>query len=902
MPTQFDRVAAALADSFRLERELGQGGMATVYLAEDLKHRRKVAVKVLRPELAASLGPDRFFREIEVAAQLQHPHILPLFDSGASGRVAASAADDESAEFLWYAMPFVDGETLRDRLARTGELPVHDAIRILIEVADALAHAHQHGVAHRDIKPENILLSGRHALVSDFGVAKAVSEATGRQQLTTAGVALGTPAYMAPEQAAADPHLDHRVDIYALGVLGYELLTGQTPFSGRTPQETLAAHVMQTPEAVSRIRPGIAPSLEAIVMKCLAKRPADRFQSAEELVTALEPLATPSGGMTPTYTQPVAATTGVSATRRKPVAVALAAVVAVAAVAFWALRAGANSPDLTLTTTNRLTNAPGLEVLPALSPDGRFLAYTTVGLFTPKIVLQPTDGGRPVNVSENLPGVQMAPNWSPDGRRLVFASYDSVGASIITMPPTGGDMRRLYQVGYGGGRPLAPKWSPDGTRIAFEQDDSILVMGADGTDLRLLARVIDVHSLAWSPDGRWLAGVRGNADFAYAGPGFGNFAASTVFIIPVEGGMPVMVSDSTTLNVSPVWLPDANAILYLSSSGGGRDIYSQRIGRQGEAVGQPRRITTGLDAHSIALSRDGKELAYTKYTRDLNIWMVRIPESGSVTTDGAVPITRGNQASEIMRLSPDGKWLAYDSDLNGNADIFVVPAEGGAPRQLTDSPSDDLSPDWSPDGSTISFHSFRTGNRDVFTIKVDGSGLTQVTSDTLSDWYAIWGPDNNALAFSRGEYTNQELLEITRPSPSAPWGAPTRVAPSYASGATRDHTAYLLVDPESPPAVIAVPSGGGGLKRLAEFPDAQFVFWPRMSPTDSTLFVFLVEANGVPGYWAVDLTSGVKRKVVEFEAADPRTLRGPFDTDGKRLYFATGEHQGDIWVAKVDMK
>ena len=375
MTTQFDRVAAALADHFRLERELGQGGMATVYLAEDLKHRRKVAVKVLRPELAASLGPDRFFREIEVAAQLQHPHILPLFDSGASGRAAASAADDDSPEFLWYAMPFVDGETLRDRLARTGELPVHDAVRILIEVADALAHAHKHGVAHRDIKPENILLSGRHALVSDFGVAKAVSEATGRQQLTTAGVALGTPAYMAPEQAAADPHLDHRVDIYALGILAYELLTGRTPFSGRTPQETLAAHVMQTPEAVSRLRPGIAPSLEAIVMKCLAKRPADRFQSAEELVAALEPLATPSGGMTPTYTQPVTGVAPMATAGRKWAPLIAVAVIVVGAGGVLLARQGGSGPEVILTKTTRLTSAQGLEVLPAISPDGQFLAY-----------------------------------------------------------------------------------------------------------------------------------------------------------------------------------------------------------------------------------------------------------------------------------------------------------------------------------------------------------------------------------------------------------------------------------------------------------------------------------------------------------------------------------------------
>jgi serine/threonine protein kinase len=187
-----DRLAAALADRYRVEREVGQGGMATVYLAEDLKHHRRVALKVLRPELAASLGADRFFREIEVAAKLQHPHILPLHDSG------------EAGPFLYYVMPFVDGDSLRGRLARGGELPIHDAVRILAEVADALAYAHGHGVVHRDIKPDNVLLSGRHALVTDFGVAKAVSEATGRQQLTTAGVALGTPAYMAPEQAAAE--------------------------------------------------------------------------------------------------------------------------------------------------------------------------------------------------------------------------------------------------------------------------------------------------------------------------------------------------------------------------------------------------------------------------------------------------------------------------------------------------------------------------------------------------------------------------------------------------------------------------------------------------------------------------------------------------------------------------
>ena len=335
MTDTHDRLTAALAGRYRLERELGQGGMATVYLAEDLKHHRRVAIKVLRPELAATLGPDRFAREIEVAARLQHPHILGVLDSG------------DADGFFYYVMPFVEGETLRDRLARAGELPVPEAVRLLAEIAEALAVAHKAGVVHRDIKPENVLLSGRHAMVMDFGVAKAVTEASDRQQLTSAGVALGTPAYMAPEQASADPQMDGRVDIYALGVLGYEMLTGHTPFPGLNPQQTLAAHVTQAPPPVGQQRSGLSPVLEATIMRCLAKRPADRFQTADELVSALEPLAMPSGGITPTHTQSVRAmAAGGAGTSMRNYAIAGAVVVAAAALALWKPWAGSGGQPL----------------------------------------------------------------------------------------------------------------------------------------------------------------------------------------------------------------------------------------------------------------------------------------------------------------------------------------------------------------------------------------------------------------------------------------------------------------------------------------------------------------------------------------------------------------------------
>ncbi len=324
MTDTFERLKAALADRYAIEHELGSGGMATVYLAEDLKHHRKVAVKVLRPDLAAALGAERFLREIEVAARLQHPHILPLHDSG------------EADGFLYYVMPYVEGESLRAKLAREGELPITDAVRILRDVVDALTDAHAHGVVHRDIKPDNVLLTKHHAVVTDFGVAKAVSEATGREKLTTAGVALGTPAYMAPEQAVADPHIDHRADIYAVGAVAYELLTGRPPFTGTTPQMILSAHVTEAPQPVTKDRHAVPPALAQLVMKCLEKKPADRWQSAEELLPQLEALATPSGGVTPTATTPVSA---VHAPRQKTLvgAGALLGVLMLAAFGWWLL-------------------------------------------------------------------------------------------------------------------------------------------------------------------------------------------------------------------------------------------------------------------------------------------------------------------------------------------------------------------------------------------------------------------------------------------------------------------------------------------------------------------------------------------------------------------------------------
>ncbi|HEX9728089.1 MAG TPA: serine/threonine-protein kinase [Gemmatimonadales bacterium] len=303
MADVISRLNLAFQGRYVVEQEIGRGGAASVYLADDVRHGRKVAIKVLRGEVAAAIGAERFLREITIAAQLHHPHVLPLHDSG------------NADGFLFYVMPFVEGESLRERLAREGRLPITDASRILADVVDALSHAHARGVVHRDIKPENVMLSGRDAWVTDFGVAKAVSETPGQRQESTAGMALGTPAYMAPEQAAADPTIDHRADLYAVGILAYELLTGAPPFTGMTPRQILAAHLTEEPAPIESRRGDIPAPLAVLVMTCLAKEPRDRVQSAAELLSYLEGHLTPAG-TTPSDTRPLRAVPRPRPTRR----------------------------------------------------------------------------------------------------------------------------------------------------------------------------------------------------------------------------------------------------------------------------------------------------------------------------------------------------------------------------------------------------------------------------------------------------------------------------------------------------------------------------------------------------------------------------------------------------------
>ena len=444
MPELATRLEAALGASYRIERELGGGGMSRVFVAEEVELGRKVVVKVLPPEMALGVSADRFRREIQLAASLQHPHIVPLLSAG------------HSDDLVWYTMPLIEGESLRTRLAREGELPIQEGVRLLRDVADALAYAHGHGVVHRDIKPDNVLLSGQHAVVTDFGVAKAITAATGEASLTSVGVALGTPAYMAPEQATGGAHVDHRADVYALGVLAYEVLTGRPPFVGLSAQGMLAAHVTQAPEPVTTHRPGVPAAMAALVMRCLEKRPADRWQTAAEVHAQLDALATPSGGTTPTGAVP-AFISRIGSRRARTLIAGVATLVVVAGLVYTGIRligsrgAGADR-SVAVLTFEMLSSDTGDVYLAEGLADGISTALGQIGRLTVAsrtAVRRIPDAGRldPAQLGERLGASRLVAGTvqraagrlrvtvellqAHSGQQLWTARYDTTAADLL---------------------------------------------------------------------------------------------------------------------------------------------------------------------------------------------------------------------------------------------------------------------------------------------------------------------------------------------------------------------------------------------------------------------------------------------------------------------------------------
>jgi serine/threonine-protein kinase len=864
------RLATALADRYRLERELGAGGMATVYLAQDLKHDRRVAIKVLRPELAAVIGAERFVSEIRTTANLQHPNLLPLFDSG--------EADGQ----LYYVMPYVEGETLRQRLEREQQLPLDEVVRLVSLIAGALDYAHAQGVIHRDLKPENVLLQADQPVVADFGIALAAARAGGTR-ITNTGLSLGTPYYMSPEQATGDRVIDARTDVYALGAVTYELLSGEPPHSGPNAQAIIARLLTEEPRPVRAVRPTTPPAMEAAIGRALQKRPADRFATCGAFARA----------MVAEGTTTIAAPAGRA---RRPALRALLGLGAAVglAVAAWRLMPR-DEPLPVLGRSTQVTTDPGLEIQPAISPDGRFLAYSAGTSARRRIYIRPVAGGRTIALSDDSMVIEMQARWSPDGESLLFLA--DRGVSIA--PALGGSSRRV--VAPGSAPVIAAAWSPDGRHLVFSRGDSLQVATSTGDSSRLVAVVRDAHSCAWSPDARWVACTRGNSVSTFPGRGFGNLGPSVIVLVPVSGGELIELTSPTESATGPTWSPDGRRLFFISNRDGPRDVYALSLTATGRARGAPQRLTTGLGAMSMSLSADGRRLAYAVYAARGNIWSVPIPASGASSAEDATRVTSGNQVIESIGISPDGKWLLYDSNLQGNADIYRIPIGSGTAERLTDDPADEFAPDLSPDGRLLAYHTFRTGSRDIEVKSLDGGAARLLTDTPGQESYPSFSPDGRALLFGRQDV---RTLEIMHRDTTDRWGAPVVLADSAGGARWSPDGATIaficLARPQRTLGICTMPAGGGASRRVAigneEGAAPERVLW---SADGRRLFFKAHDTAGRALIWGVDAGGGKPAVLVRFPDLDRNSSRPDFAVDASRFYFTLDERESDLHLAEL---
>ena len=846
-----DRLAAALADRYRLERELGAGGMATVYLAHDLKHDRLVAVKVLKPELAAVLGAERFVVEIKTTASMSHPHILPLFDSG--------TADG----FLFYVMPYVEGETLRDRLNRETQLGIDDAVGIAREVLDALHYAHSRGVIHRDIKPENILMQGGRPMIADFGIALAVSAAAGGR-MTETGLSLGTPHYMSPEQATAEKEITGRADIYSVASVLFEMLTGEPPHMGNSAQQIIMKIITEPAAPVTKYRKSVPPNVASAVAKALEKLPADRFQSAQAFADAL---ANPTFTVLGTAAEAAPAATAPGSRRATLVASAIAVLALAAAGVLW-MRPVPEIPfrrfDL---TTGDVTPIPNSDIV--ISPDGRMLAMVgTVGTEGQAVYLRDLDGDA---AFRKLTGTDRAfnPSFSPDSRYLVMRSGEG---ALVKVSVSGGGVTTIVPAGTL--QPYFPQWvTPD--EIIFTTPTAVYRVAASGGEPRALPKVTNGR-IAPLPDGSGILHSNGDVLLYDA-------KRDTSYVLIPGGTAPTYVSTGHLLYVG------TQAALFAVRF----DLASHRV------IGDPvlvleRVAATPIIARGYAVSADGVLVQRDApgFATATATQLVLVEPGKSADT---LRVPAGRQRSS--RISPNGRTIAMEVAARArgsDTDIYTYDLVTGTYTQLTFDGDNDT-PVWSPDGTRLIFDRQDGRREDLFVMPADNSAPPRrlpmgndgelAASQWLSDSLLLFAVDmpnrGRDIYMVHPDSGRKPVPYLQSPAEeSSSRVSPDRSLVAFQSNETGLNQVWLRDFPV-PQGKWNVSQGQGNAPRWS--PDGRYVyFWRGAQPLDS-----LFRAR-------VDRSPSVVVRAPEFVLAVDADDLGSWDVhpDGKRLLLTVIPPQG----------
>jgi len=868
--------------TYKILKLLGAGGMGEVYLAFDEKMKRNVALKILPAEYGShDERVKRFEMEARAISSINHPNIVTIYDVG----------NFEGINYI--ATEFVEGKTLRELTG--GKFKLGNVMANSVQICDALSAAHDVGVIHRDIKPENIMIrKDGYAKILDFGVAKLTEvglETMSNFANTTKGVIIGTPGYMSPAQICGDP-IDHRTDIWSCGVVLYEFLTGKNPFKEKNRQATFQAILSKTPRPPSELNPEIPYEIDAILLKILEKDRDDGYQTAVDLRADLKRVKREiDSSASGTYSGSSAMFRRRSVWPRRLAVALAAAFILVAGLAVWALFFRGvqtqNANEWTAAKSLQITNQPGKELFPSLSPDGKDIVYAGRENGNLDIFLLKIGGKRATNLTAGSLADDTEPAFSPNGNLIAFRS-EREPRGIYTIEVSGDNLRRISDIGY------HPSWSPDGKflvvstwgrekpTVRASPNESLRVIDIEsGTSRELLQ--LEATFPAWSPNGHRIA------YWFYTG----TYGRRDIATIPAGGGEPVVVvRDFAVSNWNPVWSPDGKYLYFVSSHAGNMNFWRVAIDEtSGEVLGKPEPVVTpSTFSRHLTFSRDGKRLAYVQTNDTANIQGVNFDEKAGKAQGDPFWITQGDREISRAELSPDGTQFVMRLIRPTQDDIVTVSRDGREWRDVTNDEPFDRYVRWSPDSKTLAFGSDRNGGGQVWISNADGTGLRQLTkggSPEFATGFPVWSPDGKALSINHNGITTIVDPSRTTEDPMPP---PIEPDPSGAKLTGWDWSpdgtklAGIVVD---------------GTKRHIGYYDFETRRYEIVVPNVNDLPAWLPDSRRFiyASNNRIFLVDCITKQVREIFSSDSVEIRSPFiSRDGKLLYYTAGIDQSDIWL------